>query len=48
MLIKDDFAALHQWLRGTGAVHAREAVTDLISDHMINQLHFCKRLCPIS
>jgi hypothetical protein len=37
MLSKDDFLALQQRLRGTGAVRAREGVTDLISDHMIDQ-----------
>ena len=37
MLSKDDFLALQQRLQGTGAVRAREGVTDLISDHMIDQ-----------
>jgi V8-like Glu-specific endopeptidase/surfactin synthase thioesterase subunit len=37
MLNKDDFLALQQRLRGSGAVQAREGVTDLISDHMIDQ-----------
>jgi hypothetical protein len=35
MLSKDDFLALQQRLRGTGAVAAKEGITDLISDHMI-------------
>jgi V8-like Glu-specific endopeptidase/surfactin synthase thioesterase subunit len=37
MLNKDDFLALQQRLRGSGTVQAREGVTDLISDHMIDQ-----------
>ncbi len=37
MLSNDDFLALQQRLRGTGAVGAKEGLTDLISDHMINQ-----------
>jgi hypothetical protein len=37
MLSKDDFLALQQRLRGGGTVKAREGVTDLISDHMIDQ-----------
>jgi hypothetical protein len=37
MLSKDDFVALQQRLRGSGAVQTREGTTDLISDHMIDQ-----------
>ncbi len=42
MLSKDDFVALQQRLRGTGAVRAREGVTDLISDHMID--HYLEQI----
>jgi V8-like Glu-specific endopeptidase len=37
MLSNDDFLALQQRLRSTGAVGAKEGFTDLISDHMIHQ-----------
>jgi hypothetical protein len=36
LLSKDNVATLQRWLRGTGAVHDREAGTDLISDHKID------------
>lgn len=37
MLSHADFLALQQRLRGMGAVGAKEGLTDLISDQMINQ-----------
>ncbi|MFM7733310.1 MAG: lipase family protein, partial [Cyanobium sp.] len=37
MLNPDDFVALQQRLRAQGAAAAQESVTDLISDHMIDQ-----------